>query len=120
MAAMALAGAGILFMIFSIRRSWYSSPPRYLDFMMSASKGNLTDPHIGRLVYKPATRADVLKGAQLPLSLKALLSAGGDEQGMIIQQARRNILARKFCNVISHTVKLCSRSLSPSQPITHP
>ena len=44
-----------------------------------------------------------------------------DEQGMRIQKTRRNdiILARKFYDVVSDTVKLCSRSLSQSQPITH-
>jgi len=58
----------------------------------------MTDPHIGCLVYKPTARADVLKGTRLPLGLKALLSAGTDEQGMRIQQTRRNdiILARQF------------------------
>jgi len=33
----------------------------------------MTDPHIGRLMYKPTARADVLKATRLPLSLKALL-----------------------------------------------
>jgi len=56
--------------------------------MKSASEDNMTDPDIGRLVYKPTARADVLKGTRLPLRLKALLSAGADEQGMRIQKTR--------------------------------
>ena len=62
----------------------------------------MTDPHIGRLVYKLTAWAEVLKGTRLPLGLKALLSAGTDEEGMRIQETRRNdiILARQFlqCN----------------------
>ena len=58
----------------------------------------MTDLHIWRLVYEPTARADVLKGIRLPLGLKALLSAGTDEQGMRIQKTRWNdiILARQF------------------------
>jgi len=58
----------------------------------------MTDPHIGRLVYKPTARADVLKGRRLSLGRKALLSAGTDEERMRIQKTRRNdiILARQF------------------------
>ena len=58
----------------------------------------MTDPHIGRLVYKPTARAHVLKGTRLPLGLKALLSAGTDEQEMRIQKTSRNniILAGHF------------------------
>ena len=66
--------------------------------MKSASEDNMTDPDIGCLVYKPTARADVLKGTRLPLRLKALLSAGTDEQGMRIQKTRWNdlILPREF------------------------
>jgi len=85
-------------MMSSICRPRHSSPPHYLDFMMSAGSDKVTDPHIGRLVYKPMARADVLKGTRLPLGLKALFSAGTDGQAMRIQKTSRNdiILAREF------------------------
>jgi len=101
-----------LYMMSSICRSRHSSPPRYLDFMKSASQDNMTDPHIGRLVYKRTARADVLKGTRLPLGMKALLSAGTDKEGMRVQKTRRNdiILASQFYDLISDRVKVFSGS----------
>jgi len=65
---------------------------------------------------------DILKSLQLPLGLKAPLSASGGEQGMRIQQASWNdiILGSQFYDGISDRVKVFSGSHSPSRPTTHP